>query len=405
MLTALNTDHMPTRLIRYLVALLVAAPAVAQQQQVVPAASPEEPAAVVGRVSARLARGGRVAVDNFTTGRIRVVGWDRETVEATATSERGSEAVKIRLEDTDKGRVIYLDVAFSDEGEFRALGPTRLPSPPLLSDDARTAKPAPPAEQAPEMKKAPPDDGAVKSAGGVFVRKPQIDIEVRVPRYVFLDPIRVFRSPVEVTGIETPVIVIGDRSEIALRDVGGASVQTRSGRVRVEGARADVDVLTVSGAVHVSGVGGSVRARTLSGAVEVSCVRGNVDAGTAVGPVTLAGVGGDVSANTSGGDLRLVGAVREGGTYRLKSMDGRVEMGIAAPARGFSFSLSSYSGTVESDLSRETAIDVQVQEDTTNAETNRRRTGRHGDGRAQISLDSFQGPVRLTRATAVPPCR
>src|SRR5215208_5734491 len=44
-----------------------------------------------GRVSFKLEPGGHVAVDNRTIGRITIIGWDKDTVEATATSERGVE--------------------------------------------------------------------------------------------------------------------------------------------------------------------------------------------------------------------------------------------------------------------------------------------------------------------------
>jgi hypothetical protein len=45
-----------------------------------------------------LERGGKVAVDNRTTGRIVIIGWDKDTVEARATSERGVEIVRFSTE-------------------------------------------------------------------------------------------------------------------------------------------------------------------------------------------------------------------------------------------------------------------------------------------------------------------
>src|SRR5688572_12436666 len=49
-------------------------------------------------VKFRLERGGKIAVDNRTTGRIIVIGWDKDFVEAKATSERGAETVRFSLE-------------------------------------------------------------------------------------------------------------------------------------------------------------------------------------------------------------------------------------------------------------------------------------------------------------------
>src|SRR5215218_5726106 len=49
-----------------------------------------------GKVSVRLERGSKVSVSN-RYGRVVITGWDRDTVEATATSTRGAEAVQIEM--------------------------------------------------------------------------------------------------------------------------------------------------------------------------------------------------------------------------------------------------------------------------------------------------------------------
>ncbi|HEX8635115.1 MAG TPA: DUF4097 family beta strand repeat-containing protein [Pyrinomonadaceae bacterium] len=49
-----------------------------------------------GRVQIKLERGSRVAVSN-RYGRISITGWDGDTVEATASSERGAEAVQVEM--------------------------------------------------------------------------------------------------------------------------------------------------------------------------------------------------------------------------------------------------------------------------------------------------------------------
>ncbi|HEY9405729.1 MAG TPA: hypothetical protein VIQ24_23975, partial [Pyrinomonadaceae bacterium] len=49
-----------------------------------------------GRVQIKLERGSRVAISN-RYGRITIAGWDGDTVEATATSERGAEAVQVEM--------------------------------------------------------------------------------------------------------------------------------------------------------------------------------------------------------------------------------------------------------------------------------------------------------------------
>ena len=49
-----------------------------------------------GRVQIKLERGSRVAISN-RFGRITITGWDRDTVEATATSDKGAEAVQVEM--------------------------------------------------------------------------------------------------------------------------------------------------------------------------------------------------------------------------------------------------------------------------------------------------------------------
>ncbi|MDT7602738.1 MAG: hypothetical protein QOF61_735, partial [Acidobacteriota bacterium] len=49
-----------------------------------------------GRISVKLERGSRVAISN-RYGRITITGWDRDTVEASATSAKGAEAVQVEM--------------------------------------------------------------------------------------------------------------------------------------------------------------------------------------------------------------------------------------------------------------------------------------------------------------------
>lgn len=49
-----------------------------------------------GRVQIKLERGSHVAISN-RYGRITITGWDRDTVEATATSDKGAEAVQVEM--------------------------------------------------------------------------------------------------------------------------------------------------------------------------------------------------------------------------------------------------------------------------------------------------------------------
>jgi hypothetical protein len=72
-------------------------------------------------------------------------------------------------------------------------------------------------------------------------------------------------------------------------------------------------------------------------------------------------------------------------------MSGRVEMIIPADVREFNAMLTSYRGSVESDFS----LVPKPAAGETGAR--HRLAGRFGKGSPQITLDSFQGLVKLTR--------
>jgi hypothetical protein len=59
---------------------------------------------------------------------------------------------------------------------------------------------------------------------------------------------------------------------------------------------------------------------------------------------------------------------------------------------GFTATLSSYSGSVETDFPL--TLDPALQR----GSINRRLTGRYGDGQTQITLESFSQGVKLTKA-------
>jgi hypothetical protein len=306
-----------------------------------------------GRVRVRLARGGKVELDNRTTGRIVVTGWDHDYIEAEATSERGAEHVVARSDVGLNGQRVGLTADYKDE--------TWLPR--LVAPD-------------------------------------EVHLLVKLPRYAELDLISVNRSEVEVTGVTTPVAVSGKRSAIRLRDVGAVEVRNERGAVEVDGAAGLVDVVTSSGPVRVRNVRGDVRVISLSGEAEIGCVRGRVNVSNTEGAVALLDVDGDVDATTVNSVIRFAGPLRPEGRYHLKSMSGDVEMGVRRSPPGFTALLSSYRGSVDSDF----ALDSRQQPKDS---PGTRRFSRHGDGRAQITLDSFDGRVRLSKLQSGQPeaCR
>lgn len=307
-------------------------------------------------VNVRLERGGKVSVDNRTTGRIVVIGWDKDTVEAKATSERGIEAVKFSVEGDPSAKSVW-----------------------LKADYAKTEKPE--IEFDPDISDDPPtrDDRPI-----------EVHLEVHVPRYAEIEVIKVIRSHVEVSGVETPLAVLGDKGNVVLRNVGAVEVRTRGGAVEVDNAKGLVDVVTASGPVRVRHAGDDVRVLSISGQVELECVRGRVNVDSASGAVRLDNIFGDVDASTSNSDVFFTGALREDGRYHLKSMSGAVGMSLRDKLPGFTVALSSYRGLIEND------IQLNIKQASQHEESvNRRIIGRYGDGQAQITLDTFDGKVKL----------
>jgi hypothetical protein len=439
-----------------------------------------------GPVSVKLERGGKVEVGNRTTGRITIMGWDRDFIEATATSERGAEAVRVKVTDDPSGQRIFLkaDYANLDETDARSLslekqraglkarlqslderlesGKTRLSAleaepkragfeerrKGILSNleqleetrreverdlkelEARDSNPAPTPIPTPKIKtvataptiKPSPGVDSVKPPAPALPPQPakiwppasppsppiingrpaEVNLEVKVPRYAEIDVISVSRSNVEVTNVETPIVISGDKSNVKLSGVGAAEVKTSSGDVVIENAAGLVDVITASGAIRVRNAG-DVRALSISGPIEIQCARGRVDVSTTDGPIKLVGVGGDVDATTTNSEVRFTGAIREDGRYHLKSMSGYVEMTLPPNPMGFTAALSSYKGMVSTGFLLKTKLKMKqpLEVDASSASIpppfSRRLIGLYGNGQAQITLDSFDGVVLLSK--------
>jgi hypothetical protein len=336
-----------------------------------------------GIVSVKYQRGAKISVDNRTTGPIVVVGWDRDLIEASAVSDRGKEVVRANVNSDPAGKRIWLKADYSDALIPSVLLPTII--------------------QALDLPLTP------------YIRPGEIFLEVKVPRYAEIDLITVFRSEVLVSGVETAITVSGEKSAITLRQVGSAEVRTRSGDVEVDGSDGLVDVITTSGAILVKNAKTDVRALSLSGRIEIQCARGRVDVSNTDGPIALIGIGGDATATSTNSNVLFSGSIRADGRYYLKSMSGSVEMEAPANGPGFTVTLSSYRGGVETDFSLKTnqsatnqgnrnnsanSINPSSPNNPANKTINHRLIGRYGNGQAQVTLDSFDGTVKLRRLAA-----
>lgn len=407
-----------------------------------------------GRVSVKLERGSKVAISN-RYGRITITGWDRDTVEASATSSRGAEAIQVEMTADPQAPRSTISLAVVGRnrgggmgGVYGVLAPTAPrpnvnPKPPVvpeaekdkekdkerqaIHDQVKEAAkngvilvPVPMPEIVIQPQRAPGaptpaargvGTGAGSGAGtgvgsggmgrGGGEDSGSITLDVKVPRYAQLDAIEVRSGDLNVSGIDGPVSVVSGGSNVTASHVGALEVRTRSGNVSVEDVDGLVYVVASSSEITVRRSNGDVRATTINGDINIQCVKGRVDASTSRGEITLVNVGGDVEATTTDSEINFTGAIAQNGRYRLKSMEGQITMSIPDTSPGFTANLMSYNSDAVTDFP------VRTSTPSPNSQANRRIEARQGDGQAQITLDSFSQTVRLTKLAggATPACR
>jgi DUF4097 and DUF4098 domain-containing protein YvlB len=310
----------------------------------------------VDPVSVKLARGGKVAISS-RSGQITISGWDRDVVQASATGENGP--VQVETQTTGDPARPRLLLTISSRRNWR---------------DAK--------------------------------------LEVKVPRYADVETLEGFRGDVEVADVEGATLISAGNGDVRVMRAGSLRVSRRRGDVTVREVKGDltarsyngdvvvenvtglVDVAATNGDLRVHNAGGDVRANSATGDIEVRCAKGRAEVSSASGSITLTGVGGDVDASTASADVIFRGAIRAGGTYRLKSLSGAVSMTIQPDVAGFTATLTTYSGEIETDFP------LKVESPLQGGPINRRITGIFGNGQTKLALDSFSGTVKIAKGTA-----
>jgi DUF4097 and DUF4098 domain-containing protein YvlB len=307
-------------------------------------------------VSVKLARGGKVAISS-RAGEIVVTGWDRDIVEASAAGESGP--VPIETQTT------------GDPARPRLL---------LMVSGRRYGREA--------------------------------KLEVKVPRYADVEMLDGYRGAVAVSDVDGATLINAGNGDVRALRVGSLKVSRRSGDVNVSDVKGDltarsfngdvnvsnvsgvVDVAATSGDLTVQNAGADVRANSATGDVSVHCAKGRAEVSSASGSITMIGIGGDVDASTASGDVVFTAPVRAGGSYRLKTLSGNVSMTIQPDVQGFTATLTTYSGEID------TGFPLKVESPVQGGPINRRLTGVYGNGQTKIALDSFSGTVKLVKGTA-----
>ena len=341
-----------------------AAPKVKGSQQPSPAPKVYEPHArvsniQVGTVSMKVARGSKIAITSRST-RVTVVGVEGENLEATATSEAGEEPVQTQVTGDPEHPNILVFV------------PANHP----------------------------------RRAGK------EVRLSVKVPRYAEIETVESREGDIEVRNIDAGVVINSGSGQVTVNGVASLKVGSRSGDLNIRNLKGDLlirstsgsavvdsvggaaDVAATNGSLQVRNVTGDVRANSATGDVDIHCTKGRAEVSSASGSIILVGVAGDAEATTVSGEVIFKGVIRANGRYNFKSLSGEVEMLVQPDPPGFTATLVTYSGQVETEFRLK--VDTQLQR----GPINRRIVGRYGEGQTQIKLDSFGGAVRLAKGNS-----
>ena len=216
----------------------------------------------------------------------------------------------------------------------------------------------------------------VSSAGAVQVRTESrrgppsaVDLRITAPAWMRLD----------LSGVYTDVTVNGAR--------GPVNVETVQGAVAVTGGEGLVSLRSVEGEVTLTGAKGRIEVHSVNDDVRISSTSGEIVAESVNGEVVLERVdASSLEATTVNGDVGYDGPIRSGGRYELSSHNGDVTMAVTERTSA-TVTVSTFSGDFES------AIPVTLRE----TRKGKRFSFTLGGGGAQVSLESFQGTVRLVR--------
>ncbi len=293
----------------------------------------------------RVAQGNSIAVGNGF-GNITIIGWERETLEATAKNASSAKQVSVKIIESEKKITISLGTKNGDDQNCK------------------------------------------------------INLELKVPRYANLEPLQAESDAIIVSDIEGFVNVKTGSGDIKIVNVGSVQARTGNGNIALENINGRIDLITGNGNINARQIQGDTRIISVNAKINISCVKGRIEISDTSSQTWLLGVEGDVDVSTSNGKAYFIGAIRAENRYRLKTLSGVVSMAIPDDT-GFTATLSSYSGKIEKDFI------FQNDSAFRNGKTDRRFIGKYGDGKAQIELDSFDGRVSFSKigAGAIRTCK
>lgn len=316
-----------------------------------------------GRVQIKLERGSRVSISN-RFGRITITGWDRDTVEATATSDKGAEAVQMEMTADPAAAHSLLSLNVPGRPGQRGTFPYVYVSPetlinprifqtypnPNFPNSNPNPNPAPPAQSttpAPKAKPSParpakPATGADNNSNVIIMPMPDMSavpvpgVSV-APGVVLATPPAPARQPSATTAKGGARGTgagggIGMGSAVAGVQGGSISLHVKMPRYAkletIEVRSGDVNISDIDGPVSISSVNSSNISVARVGALEVRARAGNINVDGVEGLVYIVASSGAITVRRAKGDVR---ATSINGDINLQCIEGRVD---ASNARG-----------------------------------------------------------------------
>lgn len=188
--------------------------------------------------------------------------------------------------------------------------------------------------------------------------------------------------PVKITGTYEFATVDGIQAEVSVETVRGdvtvkgsrgpLFVRSVEGRVNVEDAGGRIDVSSVNEGVRISGTGGDLVAESINGAVTLSRMRAS-----------------SATVSTVNGDITYDGTLAANGRYEFTSHNGNLVLTLPDGTNA-TFTVRTYNGGL--------MTEVPVQGSREGLERGRAVTLTLGTGAADVSLESFDGEIRIRRA-------
>ena len=168
-------------------------------------------------------------------------------------------------------------------------------------------------------------------------------------------------------------------------------LDTSNGPIELQGIEGSGDLRTSNGKIVLKDVKGDFEGRTSNGRVEIDTMEGTGTFRTSNGEINLLQVTGEFDADTSNGRISFVGKMTAGGSNRLITSNGSVNVDLWEPA-----SVSLDAKTSNGDITSEPPITATVTEED-------HLVGTIGGGDADLYIRTSNGDVTIKEVAAPEP--